>query len=288
MSLDKHLLIHIENALSISIISQKSVSGGSINEAYLLQTTAGSYFIKVNNKNSYPAMFKAEAKGLQLIRKSNTIAVPEVILEGDLDDQSFLALEWLSSVTPSPDSSVLLGRQLAGMHKCTADYFGLDHDNYMGSLPQSNTRHKLWSPFFVENRLMPMVKIARDKAFLSERDSKNFENLYQELPDLFDEEPPSLLHGDLWSGNYLIAFTGTPYLVDPAVSYGLREFDVAMTTLFGGFSNDFYQAYHEEFPLSKGWEQRLDLWNLYPLLLHLNLFGSGYLGRVRSGLAKYI
>lgn len=174
------------------------------------------------------------------------------------------------------------------MHTHSAEAFGFDGDNYMGSLKQSNIKHDTWAAFYTGERLMPMVKIAVDNCLLSNRDEQFFEKLYARLPGLFEEEKPSLIHGDLWSGNYIIANDDAPYLIDPAVSYGHREFDIAMTTLFGGFGRQFYRSYHESFPLAKGWEQRLDLWNLYPLLLHLNLFGAGYLGQVRDGLAGYV
>jgi len=133
-----------------------------------------------------------------------------------------------------------------------------------------------------------MVSLAVDKRLLEYADAVNFEKLYAKLPELFDEEAPALLHGDLWSGNYLTTPADEPYLIDPAVYYGHREMDVAMTSLFGGFSNEFYQSYNEAFPLAKGWQQRTDLWNLYPLLVHLNLFGAGYLGRVRDALNRYL
>jgi len=174
------------------------------------------------------------------------------------------------------------------MHKNTAGHFGLDRDNYMGSLPQSNKMHERWSDFFIEERLQPMVQMAADNKLLTGNDVTSFERVYKNLEGLFTEEDPSLIHGDLWRGNYLIDQSEKPYLIDPAVSYGHREFDIAMTTLFGGFSDGFYNAYNETFPLAKGWEGRVDLWNLYPLLVHLNLFGSGYLGEVRGCLRRYL
>jgi len=181
-----------------------------------------------------------------------------------------------------------LGLQLAQMHRNNAPDFGFEKDNYMGSLPQSNRKHTTWKSFFIGERLKPMVKLAFDASFIGQKLVSDFEKLYEKLGDFFEEEKPSLIHGDLWGGNYLISSEGKPYLIDPAVSYGFREFDLAMTHLFGGFSADFYQAYEEEFPLQANWQKRIDLWNLYPLLLHLNLFGTGYLGQVKNGLKKFI
>lgn len=264
------------------------VSGGDINAAYCLTSNAGKFMLKLNSKSTYPGMFKREAEGLAAIRNTQTIAAPEVVLQFDFEDDSCLLMEWVDTIRATPVASVQLGRQLAAMHRCTAPQFGFDKDNYMGSLPQSNRKHNTWAAFFVQERLMPMVQIAIDKRLLNQDDARLFDKLYTRLPELFNEEAPALIHGDLWGGNYLIRNDGKPFLIDPAVSYGNREFDIAMTTLFGGFSNEFYTAYNEAFPLAKGWQERVDLWNLYPLLLHLNLFGMSYLGQVRDNLTSYL
>ncbi|EHQ24410.1 fructosamine kinase family protein [Mucilaginibacter paludis] len=278
----------IEQRLSELIINTSPMSGGSINQVYSLQTAQKKYVVKVNSKSKFPQMFACEATGLKTIAATATIAIPNVLFFDDAGEESFLVLEWIESKRPSQSSFNHLGQQLAAMHTHSAEAFGFDGDNYMGSLKQSNIKHDTWAAFYTGERLMPMVKIAVDNCLLSNRDEQFFEKLYARLPGLFEEEKPSLIHGDLWSGNYIIANDDAPYLIDPAVSYGHREFDIAMTTLFGGFGRQFYRSYHESFPLAKGWEQRLDLWNLYPLLLHLNLFGAGYLGQVRDGLAGYV
>lgn len=264
------------------------VSGGSINAAYCITTPMEKYMLKVNSKNAYPNMFACEAAGLDAIRATKTIAVPEVIYQADVGDDSFLLLEWIETRRATDKASAELGRQLASMHCHTNDFFGFETDNYMGSLKQSNRKHANWKSFFIEERLMPMVKIAFNKHLLNSNDLKDFDTLYKKLGELFDEEKPSLIHGDLWGGNYLIREDEKPFLIDPAVSYGHREFDLAMTTLFGGFSRSFYEAYHAEFPLDKGWQERIDLWNLYPLLVHLILFGQGYLGQVRDAVKEYL
>jgi protein-ribulosamine 3-kinase len=235
-----------------------------------------------------PRMFEYEASGLEAIKSSEAIATPEVILYSEFNNYSFLILDWIETKMGTAESARLLGLQLAAMHRCTVQHFGFKHNNYMGSLPQLNTRHTTWTNFFIQQRLQPIVGIALNKKLLTAADADNFEKLYHRLPQLFNEEAPALLHGDLWSGNYLINIKDKPYLIDPAVSYGHREFDIAMTTLFGGYAKDFYQAYNEAFPLARGWQQRLDLWNLYPLLLHLNLFGKSYINRVKSALQHYL
>lgn len=286
--LTQETLLYIEEKLNAKMLNFTSVSGGSINYTYCVKTTCGKYFIKLNDKARFPGMFEAEAQGLGLIARTQTVKAPDVILQDSIGDESFLLLEWIEAQRPEAVTSAELGEQLAAMHRQIAELFGLDTDNYMGSLPQSNKRHKTWAAFFAEERLQPMVKAAVTKGLLVSKDLAGFEQLYKNLPGLFSEEPPSLIHGDLWGGNYIIGTDGQPYLIDPAVSYGHREFDIAMTRLFGGFSNEFYTAYNDAFPLAKGWQQRIDLWNLYPMLVHLNLFGGGYLGQIHVCLSRYI
>jgi protein-ribulosamine 3-kinase len=294
MAVSKQFTAYLEQRLNEATGQQmtlqhvSAVGGGSINEAFCLHTTAGDYMMKRNSKTAFPNMFKCEAEGLTAIANTKTVAIPKVILLDSFEDDSFLVLEWIEIIRPTPDASQTFGRQLATMHKSTAIEFGFDTDNYMGSIPQSNRKQDTWAGFFITERLQPMVKIARDKSLLNNLDAEKFDKLYTGLPGFFDEELPALIHGDLWGGNYLISNKSKPYLIDPAVSYGHREFDLAMTKLFGGFSTEFYSAYQESFPLAQDWSKRTDLWNLYPLLLHLNLFGTGYLAQVMNAVAKYI
>lgn len=294
MAVSKEFTAYLEEQLSKALNRQlkmkhvSAVSGGSINAAYCLHTTVGDFMMKRNSKSAYPDMFTCESAGLAAIGRTQTIAVPQTILLDSFEDDSFLILEWIEAAKATPAAARLLGQQLAAMHRHTATEFGFDTNNYMGSLPQSNRKHSTWSAFFITERLKSMVSIARHKQLLTANDETAFEKLYEILPSLFAEEPPALLHGDLWSGNYLIGVNQKPYLIDPAVSYGHREFDIAMTTLFGGFSHDFYESYQNSFPLAQGWQERVNLWNLYPLLLHLNLFGSGYLPQVRTCLQPYV
>jgi protein-ribulosamine 3-kinase len=288
MSIRQEILQLIERNLSTTVTDSTAVGGGSINHAYCLATNAGKYFIKINSMDKFPGMFKAEAAGLTVIAATAAIRVPQVLLCDNAGNESFLLMEWIDARRSTAKASEELGRNLAQMHRRSADYFGLDYDNYMGSLPQSNKIHNNWADFFIEERLMPMVSIAMDKQLLTKGDIADFGLLYKNLSGLFDEEAPALIHGDLWGGNYLVDTNERPFLIDPAICYGHREFDMAMTSLFGGFSNEFYRAYRESFPLAKGWEGRIDLWNLYPLLVHLNLFGGGYLGQVRDCLRGYV
>lgn len=288
MTPSKAIISVIEDHLSETITGSRFVSGGSINIAYELQTADGKYFLKVNHKALYPGMFAAEAKGLAMLTQTKAVKVPVIVLQGDAGNESFLLLEWVDAKRGSVQATQVLGAQLAQVHLNTANEFGLDQDNYIGSLAQSNRKHNKWSDFFIQERLQPMVSLAVDKRLLEYEDVGNFEKLYTKLPELFDEEAPALLHGDLWAGNYLTTPADEPYLIDPAVYYGHREVDVAMTTLFGGFSREFYIEYDNVFPFAEGWQERVDLWNLYPLLVHVNLFGLGYLGRLRKEMKSYL
>ncbi len=231
-------------------------------------------------------MFEYEAQALKLL--AGSVNVPQVLEVGEHDGFSFLLLQFIAVGPASSAALAGLGRQLGQLHKNTAPAFGLDYDNYLGSLKQLNTWQQNWAEFFTEMRLRPQLKLACDKGKLDNNDVKKFERLFSRIPQLFPVTRPALLHGDLWSGNYLAGSNQTIYFVDPAIYYGNREMDLAMTRLFGSFSKTFYQAYNEVYPLDEGFEERIDLCNLYPLLAHVNLFGGSYAGQLRSCLAKYI
>jgi protein-ribulosamine 3-kinase len=263
------------------------VSGGSINDAYKLQFKNSSCFVKTNETLPYPGMFQQEEKGLQLLKQAGEIQVPEVFAAGETGKESFILMEWIEGGKRQKKFFHDFGTRLAKLHKHAEDYFGLDHSNYMGSLQQHNNKHGDWSSFFIEERILPQLKIALDKSLLPANAAKIFETLFKRMPDIFPAENPSLLHGDLWSGNYITGPDGFAVIIDPAVYYGHREMDIAMTKLFGGFDNEFYTGYNETFPLEKGWESRMDICNLYPLLVHVNLFGAGYAGQVMEILRNF-
>ncbi|KAL0219789.1 hypothetical protein P9112_005442 [Eukaryota sp. TZLM1-RC] len=262
----------------------QSLCGGCINDVYRVHTPCETVVVKVNEQHQYPGMFEAEAKGLNLL--SSYLSVPKVIQHGASEGKSYLVLQDLGSGRSEHDdteSSVSLGRELAHMHKtAVGTVFGLDHNNYIGSLKQNNREHATWPTFFEQQRLRPLVEQAMSLGRLTSEDARLFEQLYIRLPDLFPEEPPCLVHGDLWGGNVHGCF-----FIDPAVYYGCREMDIAMTLLFGGFSSSFYNAYESIHPLTKGWMERVDLCNIYPNLVHLVLFGTGYRSSIRAALKKY-
>jgi protein-ribulosamine 3-kinase len=286
--INPEILHQITTSLGEPITNINAVAGGDINRVYSINTSKGKYIIKINSRDEYPGMFQLEQDGLQAISDTATIKVPPVVLNGDIAKESFLLMEHIASRRPTTESLWLLGIQLAAMHKCSSTAFGWHNNNYIGSLPQLNNKRNTWTNFYIEQRLQPLVTMAFNRALLSNADLKNFEALYKRLPSIFDEEQPSLVHGDLWSGNYLIAEDESPYLIDPAVYYGHREMDIAMSALFGGFGDDFYRAYNEAYKLNDNWKNRIELWNLYPLLVHVNLFGMSYVPQLQASLKKYL
>lgn len=262
------------------IVHIEAVGGGSINNAFKIFTDKGIWFLKWNYKEKFPGMFTAEAKGLAMLSQSNSVAIPSVIGVKETGKYSFLILEYIEKDSGRGSFFELMGKGLADLHKNTSDRFGLDYDNYIGSLHQSNKKNAYWTDFLITERLEPQLKLARDKNLLDRQANKQFEKLFNVLHEVFPKENPALLHGDLWSGNYLVGKEGTPYFIDPAVYYGHREIDISMSKLFGGFNEEFYSVYNNEWPMEKGWEKRVDICNLYPLLVHTNLFGVGYVSQV--------
>ncbi len=266
------------------------IGGGCINDALRAETSAGVFFVKHNNARQYPGMFEAEARGLALLKgaSGDTLGVPEVITYGESQDQAMLVLEFIEEGRRQEGFWEAFGHGLAQLHRQSQSSFGLDHPNYIGSLPQSNQPHPAWIDFFVEERLEPQLRMARDSEKAGSDLSRSFQALYPRLGDFFPEERPSLLHGDLWSGNFMADNRGRPALIDPAVYYGHRYMDLGMSQLFGGFASAFYDAYHQALPLEPSWRQSMDIANLYPLMVHVNLFGGGYLGSVQRILRRFV
>ena len=255
------------------------VAGGCINNTIKLETNKGSFFAKYNI-SAKSDTFQVEYEGLKLLKNTNTIRVPNVIAFNN----NFLILEFIPQSNPGPSFWKNFGSSLAKVHQQTNEKFGLDFDNYIGSLYQSNAQKKNWTDFFIQNRLLAQLHIGNYSLSVKQ----DFEKLFEKLPDIFPVSSPSLLHGDLWSGNFLIKDEKTPVLIDPAIYFGDREMDIAMCRLFGGFHTDFYINYNERFPLENGWEERINICNLYPLLVHVNLFGERYLNQVKNILSYYV
>jgi fructosamine-3-kinase len=264
----------------VGILEIRSVGGGCINEAYSLKTNIGKYFIKYNSASAYPGMFEKEAAGLKLLADTKTIEIPKVLSSGENDTNAYLLLQYIESGESSRNFWNDFGTKLADLHRNTKDYFGLDHDNYIGSLVQKNNPHPDFFSFFISQRVEPQLKEARNKGSFSLSETRYFDSLFNTIHNIIPAEKPALIHGDLWSGNFMVTQNGSSCLIDPAVYYGHREADIAMTQLFGGFDPEFYHTYNQTWPMENNWQKRMDIFNLYPLLVHVNLFGGSYAQQV--------
>lgn len=255
--------------------SRRSVSGGCINQGYrLLGSDGRSYFVKINQA-SRSEMFVAEALGLKQMGATQTIRVPHPICWGMTEQSSYIVLEWLEFGRPTATAWARMGRQLAAMHRAEAgDRFGWERNNTIGSTPQLNDWSQNWADFFAKRRIGYQLQLARLRGGNFMEEDRIIEGVGMLLSDR--NPTPSLVHGDLWSGNVGMLEAEEPVILDPAVYYGDREADIAMTELFGGFPAAFYQGYQQTFPLDEGYARRKNIYNLYHILNHFNLFGGGY------------
>jgi protein-ribulosamine 3-kinase len=274
----------IAKQLDRTITGGRSVSGGSINQAALLETDAETLFVKWNRQAVAEDMFRKEQRGLELLREATSeLWIPKPLMQGQAEGVSFLVLTAFpsNSITHASNLDAKFGAALARMHQTHAEQFGLDHDNYIGRLPQSNTRHYDWSTFFAEERIRPMLRQAIDQGKMTGSTMQAAERFFKEMPNLFPEAQPSLLHGDLWGGNYTHLSDQTA-LYDPAVYYGHPEMELAFTYLFGGFNRGFYEGYASVSPLAPGFEDRRSFYNVYHLLTHTVMFGGHYAQQAAS------
>ena len=274
------IIQHIEQTTSqaFSLKQQRSMTGGSINQAFLLTSEDGlQYFVKTNQSGRQD-MFEAESKGLLEIASSRAIKIPRPVCFGDDGVQSYIVMEFLD-MTGQADQA-LLGEQLAAMHNVSAERYGWHMNNTIGATHQSNSWTDDWLDFWCEQRLGYQLQLAAKNGYGGELQSLG-EKLLVEMPGLFvgREILPSMLHGDLWGGNAAGLKDGTPVIYDPAFYYGDRETDLAMTYVFGGFTPTFYNSYQNAFPLDDGFAIRKTFYNIYHIINHLNMFGGGYHGQ---------
>jgi fructosamine-3-kinase len=278
--------------LGSPIVGSRAVSGGDINEAFAATLEDGREVFIKSNPRAPSTLFPAEAKGLAWLADAEALRTPAVLgvsAAGAPPESCFLALELLTPAPRQPDFDHLLGESLARLHQAPPTTFGLNHANFIGSLPQSNTPHSTWVDFFRDERLLPQVTLARKSGHFSASDVQLAERLATKLDSLTGPvEPPARLHGDLWGGNLFVDEHGAPCLIDPAVYGGHREMDLAMMRLFGGFGARVFDAYHAVYPLAPGAAERVPLYQLYPTLVHVNLFGGGYVSSARRILQRYL
>lgn len=263
------------------------VGGGSINDCYQISFTDSKLFCKVNSATKFPHLFQKESNGLKLIAAQGIITSPTVLDLFQQDNKQYLFLQWVEEGERTEGFWKSFGEKLAMLHRVTNEQHGWDETNYMGSVPQANTFYKNWCSFFAAERLAPMAAKCAAKGLLTNQLLSQLEALEKKLPDIFEEEAPSLLHGDLWSGNFMCNRQSEPVLIDPAIYFGHRSIDLAMTTMFGGFSKPFYEAYHYHFPFPANYKEQWAVCNLYPLLIHLYLFGTGYLPQIQNTLKQF-
>ena len=263
------------------------VGGGSINETGRILWGGSEFFCKINSATKFPHLFLKEKKGLERIAQQGLIKTAAVIDHFETGGHQFLLLEWISPGTRTTGFWKQFGKQLAALHLVHNSYFGWEEDNYMGSVEQGNKFTGRWEEFFIHRRLESLIDKCIDKKLLHLKHIDGFRKLYREIPGIFNEEEPCLLHGDLWSGNFMCNTDAEPVLVDPAVYFGHRSMDLGMTTLFGGFSSEFYEAYHYHYPLPANHKEQWEICNLYPLLIHLLLFGQSYLPSIEKVLIRY-
>ncbi|MCB9223776.1 MAG: fructosamine kinase family protein [Crocinitomicaceae bacterium] len=260
------------------------LAGGDINDVFLVNSNNSDLVVKINSKSDYPNMFEVEAKGLELLKQA--IKTPDVQYFGEEGSLQYLILEHIVQGPKTKNFWLSFGQDLAALHKRTDSQFGLDHHNYIGSLHQSNTQHENWIDFLVTERLEVMIKLAVDQGEIGWEEAKLMNRFYVKLDAFYPHEAPSLIHGDLWGGNYLCS-NEQAVLIDPAVYFGHREMDIGMMHLFGGFDPLLFNAYNEVYPLEKGWEERIPFHQIYPLMVHVNLFGGTYWRQVYNILRQF-
>ena len=289
-ALPDRLAARLERVLGAPVSDARALFGGDINQAARITVGGAVYFVKWN-ASAPPAMFPTEAHGLRLLSAAGALRVPEVVVCEAAEDgaPAFLVLEYIEQGRKGGVGTVArFGEGLAALHRHTAEQFGLDRDNFIGRLPQPNAPADDWATFYRDRRIGYQMQLARERGRLPKRREDLLTRLMERLPELLPADvPASLVHGDLWGGNYLVDAQGEAVLIDPAVCYAHREMDLAMSELFGGFSARFYDAYQAAWP-TPGYAERRALYQLYYILAHLNLFGESYGGRVDSIAAHYV
>ena len=281
----------VGRALGSEVVACQRQGGGDINEAFRLTLSDGRRVFAKTNARAAAGFFASEARGLAWLAEPGALRVPAVLGVGAGEEEAtpFLLLEWIEPAAPARDFDERLGASLAALHRTGASAFGLDHDNFIALLPQDNRPAPSWATFYRERRLLPLFERARRDRLSDVALEPMAERLLARLDQLVGPpEPPARLHGDLWGGNLHVGSQGQPVLIDPAAYAGHREIDLAMMRLFGGFGERVFEAYEESHPLDPDHDERIALYQLYPLMVHVNLFGGGYLAQVEAALASLV
>lgn len=263
-----------------------SIGGGCINTCYgIVSPKKEKLFLKINTLKHLDN-FQKEKANLEYLKNKSLLKVPDVIGLFHDHTNAYLILEYLEKLPMTTEFYYSFGKGLATLHQHTENFFGWFEDNYIGNLPQKNQKHSKWSEFFVTQRLEPLVKVCYDKKIIEKKELRAFQNLYNQLETIFPEEPPALLHGDLWQGNIMNSTLGA-CIFDAACYFGHREMDIAMSMLFGNLPPPFFDGYNEVYPIEKNFLERKDICNLYPLLVHTILFGMSYVYDIKNIIKKF-
>lgn len=280
----------LEDRLHITVESAAAVRGGCIANASRIETGGAPLFLKYGD-DAVARTFPGEAAGLEALAAADSpLTIPSVVETAPPEGNrpGFLVMEWINSGRSGRRFWEAFGTGLAVLHRHTADAYGFEQDNFIGQSPQPNAWMDRWPSFFQEQRLAPQVEMARERGRWRTDWDAPLDRLYRRLPEILPPAPAaSILHGDLWNGNYMVTATGEPAIIDPAAYYGHREADLAMTELFGGYDDRFYDAYRSAWSLAPGYETRRDIYNLYHLINHLNLFGGSYAAQVEDALRPF-
>lgn len=280
-----NVLREVSLRLNEAIISYKTVSGGSINEAYKLETESGPYFLKYNTGIERKGLITSEIDGLEQLTKAG-VRTPKILHILHLDSFNGIVLQWIENDSQNRTSAGLdFAEQLLTLHSSTSENFGYGQSNYIGSLMQSNALYSTFEEYYIQSRLEPQLRLAYDQGYFNSYNiADHFSNI---ISSHIPIEKPTLIHGDLWSGNYIMSTNDKCYLIDPSISYSHREMDIAMMHLFGSVPTIVMDRYHSQLPLNNGWKDRMDIFQLYYLLVHLNLFGKSYHNSVKQIIEKY-
>ena len=279
------ILFQIAEKEDLSLKSYSRLDGGDINDVFLLETASGKMVIKLNNGKKLPNLFKEEAFALESLKKTHSFLIPEVLSFGKFQDKAYLILSYIETGTPSGLFWEKFAKNLVELHQTTASHFGWESTNYIGSLQQFNAQHDYASQFYIEERLEPQLKLADQNGFKFQDVELFYKEVEQQIPK---QEKPALIHGDLWAGNYLCSSENVPVLIDPASCYASKEMDLAMMKLFGGYPEEVFSAYEELSQIDKQWTKRIKMYQLYYVLVHLNLFGSSYYHQAKNIVNSYL
>ncbi|MGI9525799.1 MAG: fructosamine kinase family protein [Weeksellaceae bacterium] len=283
----KELFSYIEEKNGFNIKEFSKLTGGDISDVFLLHTSEDDLVIKINQADKIN-MFLSEKTGLNTLRSTNTLRIPEVWLVDQFQSYSYIIMEYIPRGDTKRNTFINFGKKLAELHLHSSDAFGFESDNLIGSLPQVNNSQITWSEFYWEERIKPQFHLALKKGLISESNIPH-KNIFKDVIDNeFCETKPALIHGDLWNGNYIVDDHGEVALIDPAVYYGHPMMDIGMTQLFGGFPHEFLETYQSNSSCTKSWQAQIELAQLYYLLVHLNLFGHSYLSSVKRIKEKYL